>query len=114
METQTSSLPLRVVYIVLAAVCIMIGLMGLIIPIIPGFLFLLFAVYLLSRVSHRFRQWADRQPAINKVRAAFTGRRMARMKALPVIGQIQVTALMATSTLLSSMQRLSQRFRDRK
>lgn len=41
--------------IMLVVCCVLIGLVGLVLPIIPGFLFLFFAAILLARISSRFK-----------------------------------------------------------
>ena len=59
-QVNRSIVPLKLVYLVIATVCIMIGLVGLIIPVIPGILFLMVAVYYLGKVSRRVRNWSDK------------------------------------------------------
>ena len=55
MTSQAMPLLYKTLHIVLVVCCLFIGLMGLILPIIPGFLFLFFAAILLARVSSRFK-----------------------------------------------------------
>lgn len=52
----------KVVCMVLIAAFLMIGLLGLILPVIPGVLFLFLAVLLLTRVSRRAATFAHSQP----------------------------------------------------
>ncbi len=52
----------KVITLVLIAVFVLIGLAGLILPIIPGVLFLFLAVLLATRVSRRVSAAAHRQP----------------------------------------------------
>lgn len=53
---------IKVITLVLIAVFVLIGLAGLILPIIPGVLFLFLAVLLATRVSRRVSAAAHRQP----------------------------------------------------
>ncbi len=52
----------KVIGIVLIACFLLIGLVGLILPIIPGLLFLFLALYVLTRVSRRASAYAHSQP----------------------------------------------------
>ncbi|MDP1930385.1 MAG: DUF454 family protein [Gammaproteobacteria bacterium] len=56
----------KVIGIVLIACFLLIGLVGLILPIIPGLLFLFLAFYLLTRVSQRASAYAHSQPWISR------------------------------------------------
>ena len=58
---------LKLVYLVIGVVCLMLGVIGLIIPIIPGVLFLMVALYLLSRGSHRIKSFSERQPHLRRL-----------------------------------------------
>src|SRR5690606_18656148 len=63
---QTRFRPLPLVYRILSVILIvgflLIGLVGLVLPIIPGIVFLLLAVYLLTRISRRAAEIMHRQP----------------------------------------------------
>lgn len=52
----------KAIALVLIAGFIIIGIIGLILPIIPGVLFLFLAALLLTRVSRRASTWAHNQP----------------------------------------------------
>ena len=56
------ALPLKIVSLVLMVAFLVIGLAGLILPIIPGALFLFLAALLATRVSSRAAAWAHRLP----------------------------------------------------
>jgi len=62
--------PLPLVYRVLGLILVvgflLIGLVGLILPIIPGIVFLLLAVYVLTRISRRAAAYAHNQPWFNR------------------------------------------------
>ena len=58
---------LKLVYLVIGVVCLMLGVIGLIIPIIPGVLFLMAALYLLSRGSKRIKNFSESQPHMRRM-----------------------------------------------
>jgi hypothetical protein len=57
------------VYIVAAAVCIVLGLIGLLIPVIPGVIFLAIAAVLLARVSTRMDRWVKSSPFMSSTQS---------------------------------------------
>ncbi len=56
----------RVLGIILVVGFLLIGLVGLILPVIPGIVFLLLAVYVLTRISRRAAAYAHSQPWFNR------------------------------------------------
>ncbi|MDO8271552.1 MAG: DUF454 family protein [Gammaproteobacteria bacterium] len=56
----------KIVGIMLVACFLLIGLAGLILPIIPGILFLFLALYVLTRISRRAAAYAHSQPWFNR------------------------------------------------
>lgn len=56
----------KVIGVVLIAIFLLIGLVGLILPIIPGLLFLFLALYVLTRVSRRASAYAHSQPWVSR------------------------------------------------
>lgn len=56
----------KVLGIVLVVCFLIMGLIGLILPIIPGFIFLFLAVHVLTRVSRRAAAYAHSQPWISR------------------------------------------------
>ena len=66
---QPVSRPVKVVYIVLALICLIIGLAGLVLPVIPGLLFLVTALYLVGKASVRFRAWSESLPVLRSLHA---------------------------------------------
>ncbi|MES3006646.1 MAG: DUF454 family protein [Pseudomonadota bacterium] len=56
----------RILGIILVVGFLLIGLVGLILPIIPGIVFLLLAVYVLTRISRRAAAYAHSQPWFNR------------------------------------------------
>ncbi|MDB4150390.1 DUF454 family protein [Pseudomonadales bacterium] len=58
------SRPVKVVYIALGLVCAVIGAAGLLLPVIPGVLFLVAALYLIGKVSVRVKTWSESRPML--------------------------------------------------
>ena len=54
----------KVMILALGMFCVFLGVLGLLLPIIPGILFLGVAVILLSRVSRRAERWRRKTPVI--------------------------------------------------
>ena len=52
------SRPVKVVYVALALICVLICIAGLLLPVIPGLLFLVAALYLIGKVSVRVKTWS--------------------------------------------------------
>ena len=88
-------LPHKVVYIAIALVCIMIGFAGLILPIIPGFLFLLGAVYCLSKVSRRFKNWAEQQATLQELQT-----KLSRLNTVDALSRAKVVSLMGLEMMV--------------
>jgi|TARA_Y100000310_G_scaffold332478_1_gene408143 hypothetical protein len=61
----------KIMFTVVAMLCVVVGLVGLILPIIPGLLFLIVAVLLLARVSPKLARWVRRRPAMNRAQNRF-------------------------------------------
>jgi len=91
-------LPHKVIYLVIAVMCIMLGFAGLILPIIPGFLFILLAVYCLSKVSHRFKRWADKQSVLQELQ-----NKVERINTVNVLSRGKVIALMTLDMMVRSV-----------
>lgn len=98
---MTANGPERLIYLVLGILFLVLGVVGLLIPILPGVLFLGGAVYMLSRGSHQFRQFAERDPRLSGIQA-----RMDRVQQVPILQRIQVAALMTASATASGVQKV--------
>lgn len=73
------TVPMKIIYVALAMVCILIGIVGLILPMMPGLVFLAVAILLLARVSRRFDVWARRNPRLRTFRQRITAMSTVRM-----------------------------------
>jgi len=70
----------------LFALFLFLGLVGLVLPIIPGILFLLLALYVLTRISKRFATLANRNSWIRK-----SFRRLAHLRTLPAVDVVKLS-----------------------
>jgi uncharacterized membrane protein YbaN (DUF454 family) len=105
-SNKSLSMHHKVIYLVIAVVCIMIGIVGLIIPIIPGVLFLVAAIFLMGKVSTRVKQWSDQQPLIQKIQ-----NRLHRLQGASALNQMKVVALMSLESLVSGLAAVFSRVR---
>ena len=62
--SKAMALPWKICCLVLVAGLLFLGVVGLILPVIPGLLFLFAAVWLLSKISTRFAALLDDSPAL--------------------------------------------------
>jgi uncharacterized membrane protein YbaN (DUF454 family) len=90
----------KVLYGLLAAVCIVIGLIGLLIPIIPGVLFLLGALYLIGKISTRVKGWSDRQPGLQRMHVRLEG-----LRHVSVVDRLKVVGLTCFALTLRVFER---------
>jgi hypothetical protein len=61
----------KILIAVLAVACLIVGLIGLVLPVIPGLVFLFAAILLLSRISPGLARWVKRKPEMNRLRVRF-------------------------------------------
>ncbi len=62
MPMKQPSLPMKIGFVVIITVCLILGVIGLILPVIPGLLFLALAVIFASKLSRRVAAWANQSP----------------------------------------------------
>ncbi len=101
----TLSFPHKLIYTVLAVLCVGIGLLGLVIPVIPGILFIVGAIYLLSKVSKRVHHWSEKQVWMTQVRV-----RMLQLGGLRPLDKTRFLLLLAAKNVVSGLQKLSSVF----
>lgn len=68
----------KILFTVLALVCLIVGMIGIVLPVIPGVIFLIVAMLLLSRVSPRVARWVKQKPEMNRMQDRFDS--MGRMR----------------------------------
>lgn len=94
----------KVLYIVLALACVLIGLLGLVVPVIPGVLFLGVALYLVTKVSRRVKYWTDASPLLKGMNST-----LARMEHGSIKDRAKLVGLATLAVLtqtLGQVQRL--------
>ena len=79
----------KLVYLILGIMFLVQGVVGLLIPIFPGVLFLAGALYMLSRGSSRVQQLADDNLTLRSFQT-----RMGQVDAATVVEKVQVSTLM--------------------
>lgn len=99
--TPVMGLSMKIVYVAVAIVCLLLGILGLIMPVLPGVLFLAIALLLLSRVSHRLRRWSQHHPELRTLR-----RRMACMSAIRAGDRIKLAGWMGLEMLVRGVGRV--------
>ena len=75
----------RILGLVLVIFLLCLGLIGLVFPLLPGLLFLLLAIYVLSRVSRRFAFLAHRNSWLRR-----TFRRLGHVRSLPPLDLLRL------------------------
>lgn len=98
----TLSFPRKMIYTALAVVCVLIGLLGLIIPVIPGILFLIGAIYLLSKVSSRVHRWSEGQSWMTDIKI-----RLVQLGELRPLDKTRFLLLLAAKNVVHGLQRLT-------
>jgi hypothetical protein len=92
------ALPHKVIYTALALVFVAVGIAGLVIPIIPGILFIIGAIYLLSKVSSRVHSWSEQQAWMSPVRV-----RMIQLGGLRPLAKTRFVLLLAAKQVVSGL-----------
>jgi uncharacterized membrane protein YbaN (DUF454 family) len=98
--------PEKLLYLTLGIMFLALGVIGLLIPIIPGVLFLAGAVYMLSRGSRRVKAFADGHPKLRKLQ-----HRMNQLDAVSIVEKCQVTVLMTLEAVVVTVRKLHLGFR---
>jgi len=98
----------KILSIVLIVCFLFIGLVGLILPIIPGILFLVLAVYLLTRVSRRISAIVHKHPWFNR-----NMRKLDAASTLTIGEKTRLTLLLAARTLIAGAESAMSLFKKR-
>lgn len=98
---MTVSGPAKLLYITIGILFLVLGIVGLIVPIIPGVLFLAGALYMLTRGSSRVQRIADENPTINGFQ-----QKMGQFSAVSVVDRVRVTGWMMLQAVTSVMAKL--------
>jgi len=96
--THVTSVPARLIYCVLGVMLLMLGVVGLVIPVIPGVIFLVAAIYVFGKVSSRVRRWSHRHPVFRNANAQF-----GRMGQVNVVDRLRVVSLMFVGVIVRGL-----------
>lgn len=88
---------MKMFYLALGGVLLLLGLVGLVIPIIPGIIFLFLAALVLSKVSRRVRAFTDSHPGMQQIRA-----RMQRAEQVDWVDRIRLAGWMGLEALVQA------------
>ncbi len=91
----------KLAYLAIALLMLVIGLAGIIIPIIPGLLFLAVALFYLGKVFPSIKSMSDNHPILGKVNDRFD-----QMASVKIWDRIRVAALMSVEALASTISAL--------
>ncbi|MCB1645568.1 MAG: DUF454 family protein [Pseudomonadales bacterium] len=87
----------RAMYVALAVLFLMVGLIGILIPVIPGLIFLGLALLMLGKVSRRVRVWTESKPMLKKL-----ARQLDRMAAVDFPTRLKASGLLMLQSLMSA------------
>lgn len=104
--TNVENFPKKMIYTALAGVFIVIGVIGLVVPVIPGILFIIGAVLLLSQVSSRVRQWSETQPWMHQVRV-----RMIQLGGLRPLEKTRFLLLLTVKNIVAGAESVYRKIR---
>lgn len=90
----------KIIYTTIAVVFLMIGLAGLLVPVIPGILFLLGAVLLMAKVSSRVHHWSEGQAWVRGSHI-----RLIQMQGLQPLSKIKFALLLGAQSVVSGIQK---------
>lgn len=88
----------KLVYLAISVLMLMIGLAGIIIPVIPGLLFLAAALFYLGKVFPSIKSLSDSHPVLGKVND-----RIDQMAEIKMWDRIKVAALMSVEAAASAI-----------
>ncbi|MCB1692834.1 MAG: DUF454 family protein [Pseudomonadales bacterium] len=99
----------KAIYLIVGVMFLMLGMLGFILPVIPGLLFIVLAVYLFSKVSLRVRRFSERSPVMVEMHS-----RLDRSSHLPILARIKLVSLMAVEMTVRAMAALTERMTSRR
>lgn len=107
-DSEKLPFPIKIAALMIVGVFLVIGLIGLILPIIPGIVFLALAAVILAKISSRFAFYLDQQPLWHKLRRHWRSLRLLSMtQRVKLMGLYCVRGIV--DTLDALMKRISNR-----
>lgn len=107
-ETDNIPMPLKMIGLAVVALFVFIGLIGLILPIIPGILFLALAAFLMAKLSSRFAFYLDNQPLWQKLQ-----RQWRSMRVLTIAEKTKLMGLYLVRASVNGVEGLIKTLRSR-
>jgi uncharacterized membrane protein YbaN (DUF454 family) len=101
-NTKPDNLLLKTGILLLAGLCLLIGVIGVVLPIIPGILFLGLGAWLLAKVSRRAAAHLDARPGWQKAQRFWY-----RSRHLGIVGKLQLSLLLVCKTIVDSLRKIS-------
>ncbi|HKI74025.1 MAG TPA: DUF454 family protein [Pseudomonadales bacterium] len=92
----------KLIYAVLGTVLLVIGLLGLLIPIIPGVLFIAAAIYVFSKVSRRVRAWSHKSARYRAMHYRFE-----QLGTVSPVARVRVVALMGVGAFVAGISAIA-------
>lgn len=96
----------KMIYTGLAVLLLIIGVAGLIIPVIPGILFLVAAIFVFSKVSTRVQRWSEGQAWMHGIRV-----RMIQMGSLRPLEKARFMVLLGLKSMVSGAETIMHKVR---
>lgn len=100
MIKQLAISPMKILYLALGLAFLVLGVIGLIFPLIPGVLFLVGAIYLLGKVSTRVKAWSATSDTYMGVE-----RRVALLGGVDWPNRIKLGALMTIDAVVKGVDK---------
>ncbi|MDA0789600.1 MAG: DUF454 family protein [Proteobacteria bacterium] len=88
----------KTLYVAIALLCVLLGMIGLLVPVLPGLVFLVIALLLLTRVSRRIQRFAKSDP-----RFLALSRRLDGFGRVDVVDRFRLGGWMLLDTLVSGL-----------
>lgn len=101
-ESDKLPFPIKAAALLVVGLFFTIGIIGLVLPIIPGIIFLALAALMLSKVSSRFAFFLDQQPLWHKLK-----KRWRSLGLLPVSQKVKLVGLYCLRGVVDGLRQLS-------
>lgn len=107
-ETDSIPFPLKLIGLAVVALFAFIGVVGLILPIIPGILFLALAAFIMAKLSSRFAYFLDDQPIWQRLKRQWHSTRV-----LTVVEKTKLMALYIARSAIDGVDNLIRAIKSR-
>ena len=107
-EKNDIPFPLKLIGLAVVGLFVFIGIIGLILPIIPGILFLALAAFVMAKISDRFAFYLDDHPIWQKLK-----RQWRSVRVLSIVEKVKLTGLYVARGLIEGLDNLAKALRSR-